>query len=364
MSLLAYCFSRLTESKNKHKLKGFKVTDVNRTRKFGVACRSLQELKRKACGKLNITNDLAEINMYLLDGSLIDEEFFHTLDNQTAVVLQRPGEKLLSDADLLYETLKQVNIDYLTAGEQASKFLSDNLKRKIAILHSVLNRDDSKTTLSRREDHPEWFRGLETNITTKEAYMHRRCQDRIRSYLYKTIEQIKASETWANNQQARLHLHRIIEYFKLQLKEDHYFGYYFDRSRSFSDESKQCSDQVDGANDNCYDHCPCKLNKIEITEEFSDDIIHSKDEIDAKRISTADSRHSKRLAVDESEISPYVVFSREKEEQYALCDAMGEFRCEGIWHAKSCAYGDRHRINPYRSREELILFSTWNLDHK
>lgn len=36
-------------------LKGYKVTDVNRTRKFGVACRSLQELKRKACAKLNVS---------------------------------------------------------------------------------------------------------------------------------------------------------------------------------------------------------------------------------------------------------------------------------------------------------------------
>jgi 3',5'-cyclic AMP phosphodiesterase CpdA len=31
------------------------VTDVNRTRKFGVACRNLQDLKRKACSKLNVS---------------------------------------------------------------------------------------------------------------------------------------------------------------------------------------------------------------------------------------------------------------------------------------------------------------------
>lgn len=36
-------------------LKGYKVTDVNRIRKVGVACRSLQELKRKACAKLNVS---------------------------------------------------------------------------------------------------------------------------------------------------------------------------------------------------------------------------------------------------------------------------------------------------------------------
>lgn len=40
-------------------LKGYKVTDVNRTRKFGVACRSLQELKRKGCAKLNVSTQCA-----------------------------------------------------------------------------------------------------------------------------------------------------------------------------------------------------------------------------------------------------------------------------------------------------------------
>lgn len=36
-------------------LKGYKVTDVNRMRKIGVACRSLHELKQKACAKLNVS---------------------------------------------------------------------------------------------------------------------------------------------------------------------------------------------------------------------------------------------------------------------------------------------------------------------
>lgn len=71
------------------------------------------------------------------------------------------------DADLLYETLRRVNIDYLTAGNQATKFITENLKRKVAVLHNLLNLDDSKTGYSHRDDHPEWFSGLETNITTK-----------------------------------------------------------------------------------------------------------------------------------------------------------------------------------------------------
>lgn len=74
---------------------------------------------------------------------------------------------LIADADLLYETLKKVNMDYLTVADEASKFLSDNLKKKVAMLNSILNSDNSKTLFSRREDHPEWFEGSESNVVTK-----------------------------------------------------------------------------------------------------------------------------------------------------------------------------------------------------
>lgn len=142
-----------------------------------------------------ITNDLAEVNVFLLDGSLIDEDYFHTLEPQTTLILQKPGEKVLSgwcnhfehfhilcifkfiiqqlfivDADLLYETLRRVNIEYITAGDKVSQFLTENLKNKIAVLNNALNKDDSKTAFSLREEHPEWFRGLETNYTSKVSY--------------------------------------------------------------------------------------------------------------------------------------------------------------------------------------------------
>lgn len=53
------------------------------------------------------------------------------------------------------------------AGDEILKFLSENLKTKIAILNSVLNNDDSKTHLSSRVDHPDWFRGLDTTYSSK-----------------------------------------------------------------------------------------------------------------------------------------------------------------------------------------------------
>lgn len=45
---------------------------------------------------LQINNDPAEVNVFLVDGSLIDEEYFCTLESQTTLILQKPGEKVLS----------------------------------------------------------------------------------------------------------------------------------------------------------------------------------------------------------------------------------------------------------------------------
>lgn len=47
-----------------------------------------------------------------------------------------------------------------------------------------------------------------------------------------------------------------------------------------------------------------------------------------------------------------------------LCDAGGEFVCGGRWDRERCTYAPPHAINPYASREERIVFGTWNLDHR
>lgn len=74
---------------------------------------------------------------------------------------------VVTEADVLYQMLRKVNESFLKSGERAAEFLTDKLKIKIAVLNRALNNDDKKTLCSRREDHPEWFFGLETNSPTK-----------------------------------------------------------------------------------------------------------------------------------------------------------------------------------------------------
>ncbi|CAN7987130.1 unnamed protein product [Ixodes hexagonus] len=50
-------------------------------------------------------------------------------------------------------------------------------------------------------------------------------------------------------------------------------------------------------------------------------------------------------------------------EEKALCSETGQFVCQGTFSKSSCN-SLVHRINPYGSREQLVCFSTWNLDHR
>lgn len=203
--------------------------------------------------------------------------------------------------------------------------------------------------------------------------MHRRCQDRIRGYFYKTIEQIKCSDVYVNDRRARQQLLRAIAFFKLQLKEDHYFGYYFDRSRARTDSEVGRDDNDETDSGRCYEHCPCNLGRrVDDDDDDDGEYLRSSctnddkdkiDETDARRLAKSE-KGAKATKDEEAEDCPYRVKPREKREQVAICDDQGSFRCGGRWNADGCAYGEKHRINPYRSREELILFSTWNLDHK
>lgn len=57
-------------------------------------------------------------------------------------------------------------------------------------------------------------------------------------------------------------------------------------------------------------------------------------------------------------------FNRGADEGMRLCTKSGLFECGGLWNTSKCTYEGDHVINPYRSREERIIFQTWNLDHR
>lgn len=70
--------------------------------------------------------------------------------------------------------------------------------------------------------------GLDTRAKTKEEYMFRRAQDRIRGYFYKTKDELK------HKQLPKEKLDTLLKQLQEMLQRCQFFGYYFDRRFAIS----------------------------------------------------------------------------------------------------------------------------------
>jgi hypothetical protein len=212
-------------------MKGYKVSDAKRNRTVGIACQTLDELRVKGCVKLNIK--YGNVQIQLLDGTYVDDEdYFQTLPPQTVFLLLKRGESAITGADILYNALHAVNLDYLRAGDEIKKFFTENMKEKVMNFAKLVNKPSQtqNVKLSRKSDDPDWFEGIESRSATKEEFMARRSQDRIRGYMHKTQDDLKKSEIYQNDRVCRQKLTEALQKMNIQLKEHKYFGGYFDRS--------------------------------------------------------------------------------------------------------------------------------------
>ncbi|XP_066139556.1 DNA fragmentation factor subunit beta [Euwallacea fornicatus] len=264
--------------------RGYKVTDAERKTRVGIAVKNFDELKKKTIDKFKLSYTPSEINFQTPDGTRVEsDDYFQTLPAQTLLIWVKSGERAETDAELLYKTIREVNEEYLNVGQKVQEFFTDKMKSKVFKLAEVLKGIDAeKVKLSNRVDHPEWFEGLDTRAKSKEEYMFRRAQDRIRTYYYKTKEDLlHATHLPADK------LNALLTELQTKLKLNKYNGHLFDR----------------------------------------------------------------HAAIGNSNLKP-------------LCDSMGKFYCDGRWDKRACLYVPKHSINPYTSREERIIFQTWNLDHR
>lgn len=217
--------------------------------------------------------------------------------------------------DFVLNVLRGVNSSYLQVGTKARHALVDKTQELMEILKENKNKDCFKST---PEEDPEWFAELETNARSKDDYMHRKSQDRIRGYFYKFQGDVRKSKTYTENPNFRKVIHSCIEFFKNRLKSDGYFGCYFDRRCAVGAKIKEEFDS------------PRKRLKMEKRKNF--------DKIEGEECQSYD--------------------------KFSYCDVLGNFVCQGKWKVEQCEYVHEHQINPYLSREARIIFSTWNLDHR
>ena len=142
---------------------------------------------------------------------------------------------------------------------------------------------------------------LSTNAKTKEEYITKGCQARIRGYLAKAESQLLESDKKANSADFA----GIIANFKAKLKASGYNGHYFDRSHDSSGPSGRICDETGRfLCEGRYDHDNCGYSANNVDDLSSGDGVG------------------------------------------------GDCLREGI-----------HQINPYDSPESRVVFSTWNLDH-
>ena len=112
------------------------------------------------------------------------------------------------------------------------------------------------------EEDPDWFQNLSTNAKTKEEYLSKSCQARVRGYLAKAESQLKATNLSAKSKTQRdfeIHTSKILNEFRRKLKENKFYGHYFDRKSESSDQICDnvgqflCEGQFD--EDVCFYNC-------------------------------------------------------------------------------------------------------------
>lgn len=202
------------------------------------------------------------------------------------------------------------------------EFVSNNRHSDVfkAITH-VLNEIDEKIVQTSRDDDPSWFEGLDAKLSTKEEVMRRKAQDRIKGYFYKTKDELTKSAIYRRSSKARSIIDDLLSDFFLFLNGVDYFSCFFDRTFKVKFVIEKVNDETD-----------------------------------------ATSAKPKRRRIDSETKAKIGQSDFFKKLQVSLCNSFGNFDCHGFWNATSCSY--EHKINPYASREAVVLFQIYNLDHQ
>ncbi|XP_075882228.1 DNA fragmentation factor subunit beta isoform X2 [Nelusetta ayraudi] len=165
------------------KCKAVKIRGCNNIGKYGVAAKDVKELIKKGCKLLKLPVVGTDVCLYS-DGTRVTEEYFHTLSDNTELVLVPRGQTwsggVVHDIGLLLSTgshggeLIKAAKELLSGDEHADK------KRKI-LSDLLLNLED-KSELESRDDDEDWFKGVASRFKTKSSYMKHSCENRIRNY--------------------------------------------------------------------------------------------------------------------------------------------------------------------------------------
>ena len=219
-----------------------------------------------------------------------------------------------------------MNHEILNAKELVNKYLKNKDNGDILkVLNKICSENEEKALLSTISEHEEWF-GDDKKLKTKEEVMRKKAQDRIKGYFYKTKDELTKSSIYKSSSLAKKLIDDLLSDFFLFLSGVNYFSTLFDRT------------------------CEDRFIQSKTTKD---------DEIDAISVEQKAIKRKRISLETKIQIRNHNVF---KKHSVTLCNRIGEFNCHGLWFDKDCTY--IHKINPYLSRENLLFFQIFNLDHQ
>ena len=216
---------------------GFRVAlRSNMTARKGICCSSLAELRQKVGKKFP---ESIEEGVYTTDDTLVDEDdFLLSLPPQSLLVVGSPLAQPQDAANVFDRLLRLLRETSGAAPvcREVLDFMQEDFETKWKQMRAKVEETDL-VLASSRADHPAWFEDLSTNAKTKEEFMTKSCQARVRGYLAKAETQLRATVSKPGEvEQAE----EVIREFKTRLRKNKFHGGYFDRG---TDEATRICDE-------------------------------------------------------------------------------------------------------------------------
>ncbi|XP_061457074.1 DNA fragmentation factor subunit beta isoform X2 [Rhineura floridana] len=204
--------------------KPFKIRSPSSGRKYGVAARSLKELRSKACVLLQLP--VSDCQLYLYeDGTEVTEDYFQHVPDHSELILLPPGESwhgYVSEIQRFLDAFSNRTDDIVLA---ARGLLSDEeAPKRRKLLADLIQNLSENISAENREDDGKWFEGVESRFKTKSSYMRYSCESRIRGYMKEV-----GNYASALHPAVQAKFKRIAEVMLERLKLERYNGSYFDR---------------------------------------------------------------------------------------------------------------------------------------
>ena len=215
------------------KMKGFKISlksDI--TKRKGIACQNLADLKSKIRNKFSCEEPFF---LFTEDGTEVDDdEYLMSLTNNSRIIISKEQVMNVSISDPATNLFDQILTLLRWSGntkdvyQDVLELMQEDFSTKWTLIkENVVKSEKDQSHLSTKQEDPDWFQDLSTTAKTKEEFMFKNCQSRIRGYLSRSETQI--SEFKMNKTETKA-VTQILENFKSKLKENKYHGWYFDRS--------------------------------------------------------------------------------------------------------------------------------------